>query len=499
MPGVPSGPSGVPASLRTALAVRAPALAVRAPAPAGLIGNLGLHLPAVVPYRANMSGNPAGSTADQAAHPDASHGVSAGIPRDTTAAVAASAGLVTAGADARRAVYDRATAGLDPPLAIVDLAAFDHNAADLARRAAGRPIRVASKSVRCRYLLDRVLGRPGYAGVLCYSLREALFLCARGTSDDLVVGYPTADRGAIAALATDPAARRSITLMADSAGQLDLIDQAAGTGHPEIRLCLELDASWRPLAGRAAVHIGARRSPLHSPEQAAAFTRAVLARPGFRLVGVMSYEAQIAGLGDAPPGRPVRAAALRLIQRFSASELRERRAEAIRQIRALAPLEFVNGGGTGSLEVTAADPSVTELAAGSGLMGPTLFDAYRRFSPHPALLYALPVVRRPGGPNAPVATLFSGGYPASGPAGPDRLPSPYLPAGLKLSATEGAGEVQTPVLGAAASGLRIGDRVWLRHAKAGELAERFAEYYLVEGDAPARAVPTYRGEGQCFG
>jgi D-serine deaminase-like pyridoxal phosphate-dependent protein len=395
-----------------------------------------------------------------------------------------------------RVRYDEATAGLDPPLAIVDLAAFDHNAADLVRRAGGRPIRVASKSVRCRFLLDRVLAGPGYAGVLCYTLREALWLCANGTSDDLVVGYPTADRAALAALAADPAARRTITLMADSAEHLDLIDSLVGAGHPDIRLCLDLDASWRPLARRPYVHIGVRRSPLHTPAHAVAFARAVLARPGFRLAGVMSYEAQIAGLGDAPPGRPLRAAALRWIQRFSAAELRERRGAAVRQIRELAPLEFVNGGGTGSLEITAADPSVTELTAGSGLMGPTLFDAYRSFSPRPALLYALPVVRRPGGA---AATLFSGGYIASGPASPDRLPSPYLPGGLKLSTTEGAGEVQTPVLGPAAGSLRVGDRVWLRHAKAGELAERFADYYLVEDGQPARAVPTYRGEHQCFG
>ena len=391
---------------------------------------------------------------------------------------------------------DQATKGLDPPLAAVDLTAFDHNAGDLVRRAAGLPIRVASKSVRCRALLDRVLDRPGYAGLLCYSLREALWLCAQGTSDDLVVGYPTADRAALASLAADPRARRTITLMADSAEQLDLVDEAVGSGHPELRVCLDLDASWRPLAGRAAVHIGARRSPLHTPEQTAAFARAVLARPGFALVGAMSYEAQIAGLGDAPPGRPLRGAALRVIQRLSASELRERRGEAIRQVQALAPLEFVNGGGTGSLETTAADPAVTEVTAGSGLMGPTLFDAYRRFSPRPALFYALPVVRRPGGP---VATLFSGGYIASGPPGRDRAPGLHWPAGLKLTGTEGAGEVQTPVLGPAAARLRVGDRVWLRHAKAGELAERFNDYYLVENGAPARPVPTYRGEGQCFG
>ncbi len=313
------------------------------------------------------------------------------------------------------------------------------------------------------------------------------------------MGYPTVDRGAMAALAADPAARRGITLMVDSPEQLDLIDQAAGSGHPEIRLCLELDASWRPLAGRPAVHIGARRSPLHTPEQAVAFARAVLARPGFRLVGVMSYEAQIAGLGDAPPGRPVRAAALRLIQRLSAAELRERRGEAIRQIRALTPLEFVNGGGTGSLETTAADPSVTEVAAGSGLMRA---DPVRRLPPFLTAPGAAvraagrPASRRPARPGRhPVLRRLRGLRPGR----PDRLPAPYLPAGLKLSATEGAGEVQTPVLGAAAAGLRVGDRVWLRHAKAGELAERFTEYHLVEDGSPARAVPTYRGEGQCFG
>ena len=170
----------------------------------------------------------------------------------------------------------------------------------------------------------------------------------------------------------------------------------------------------------------------------------------------MGYEGQIAGLGDAPPGHPVRARLIRGIQDRSAVELRQRRIEAVRLIQALVSLEFVNGGGTGSLESTALDESVTELTAGSGLVGPTLFDAYRRFSPDPALLFALPVVRRPG---PSIATLFSGGYVASGTGTRDRLPRPYLPAGLTLTGVEGAGEVQTPVRGAAADRLRPGDRV----------------------------------------
>ena len=393
--------------------------------------------------------------------------------------------------------FERATARLDPPFAVVDVAAFDSNARDLVRRGSGLPIRVVSKSLRCRYLIERALAQPGYRGVMCYSLAEALWLHASGTSDDLLVAYPTADRGALRALAADSAARRHVTVTVDSAAHLDFIDETLGDGHPEIRVCLELDVSWRPFGDRPPVQIGTWRSPLREPAQAALFAETILARPGFVLAGVLGYEGQIAGLGDAPPGHPVRAALVRAIQARSAGELRERRIETVRRIRALTPLEFVNGGGTGSLESTAADKSVTELAAGSGLVGPTLFDAYRKFRPQPAVLYALPVVRRPG---PRIATLFSGGYIASGTGTPDRLPAPFRPAGLRLSRVEGAGEVQTPVFGDAAAGLGLGARVWMRHAKAGELAERFTEYHVIEAEGTEiQSFPTYRGEGQCFG
>ena len=393
-------------------------------------------------------------------------------------------------------LYERVTAQIDPPFAVVDLDAFDRNAGDLVKRANGVPIRVVTKSLRCRQLVERVLARPGYQGVMCYSLAEALWLHDAGTSDDLLVAYPTTNRASLRALASDEAARRHITITVDSAAHLDFIDATLGDGHPDIRVCLELDVSWRPLPYGPVIQIGTWRSPLREPAQAAVFAETVLARPGFTLTGIMGYEGQIAGLGDSPPGHPLRAAALRAIQARSAAELAGRRAETVRRIRAMTDLEFVNGGGTGSLESTAADSSVTELAAGSGLVGPTLFDAYRKFRPRPALLYALPVVRRPG---PGIATLFSGGYIASGTGTPDRLPRPFRPEGLRLTRTEGAGEVQTPVLGAAADSLRTGDRVWLRHAKGGELAERFTEYHLVGGDALVTNAPTYRGEGRCFG
>jgi D-serine deaminase-like pyridoxal phosphate-dependent protein len=408
----------------------------------------------------------------------------------------ATARTAAAAPEALRARYDRATAAIDPPLAILDEDAFDRNAADLTRRAANHPIRVATKSLRCRYLIERALASPGYQGVMCYSLAEALWLHTMGTSDDLLVAYPTVDRQGLRALAANATARQQITIMVDSAAHLDVVDRALGDGHPEIRVCLELDVSWRPLARNPLVHIGTRRSPVHEPRQAAELATVITSRKGFRLAGVMGYEGQIAGLPDAPPGHPIRAQLIRFIQARSVPELSQRRAEAIRLIGAITSLEFVNGGGTGSLETTARDTSVTELTAGSGLVGPTLFDGYTRFTPAPALLFALPVVRRPG---PAIATLFSGGYVASGTGTADRLPRPYLPAGLSLTGVEGAGEVQTPVRGAAAASLEPGDRVWLRHAKAGELAERFREYHVIHEDGQVTAVPTYRGEGQCFG
>jgi D-serine deaminase-like pyridoxal phosphate-dependent protein len=387
---------------------------------------------------------------------------------------------------------DRATSGLETPVAVVDLAAFDANAAALSTRSAGKPIRVASKSVRVRALLERVLARPGWSGVMAYTLPEAIWLVRSGVTDDVLVAYPSVDRTAIAELAADPQLTAAIALMVDSPAHLDLIDAVVAPGRrSDLRICLELDAAWRP-AGP--LHIGVLRSPIHSAAQAGALAAQVVKRPGFRLVGLMSYEAQIAGLGDAPPGQALRGRAIRMMQRRSLRELLSRRMAAVRAVREHADLEFVNGGGTGSMAATAADPSVTEVAAGSGLMGPTMFDGYRAWRPSPAAFFALSVVRRP---TPRIATVLGGGWIASGPGEPSRQPTPWLPEGLQLRSDEGAGEVQTPLLGAAAERLRPGDRVWFRHAKAGELCEHVNEVHLVDGDTAA-PTPTYRGEGYAF-
>ncbi|KQM83005.1 amino acid deaminase/aldolase [Agromyces sp. Leaf222] len=384
-----------------------------------------------------------------------------------------------------------ATGHLDAPVGALHLGALRHNAHDMLRRANGMPIRVASKSIRVRSVIEALLRLPGYHGVLAYTLAEAIWLA--DTVDDLVVGYPTAERGSIRRLATDPQLAGRITLMVDSIAQLDLIDSViAPTGREPIRIALELDASWNaPLLG----HLGVRRSPVHEPADAGALAAYIATRPGFRLVGMMGYEAQIAGVTNRPAGKPVDGAVNRWMQSRSMPELIERRTRAVAAVREHADLEFVNGGGTGSLEATSADPSVTEVAAGSGLFGGHLFDGYEHFRPAPAAAFAMDVVRRP---SAQHATILGGGWVASGPPAPDRLPRIVWPEGLEMLPREAAGEVQTPVTGPAVAQLRAGDRVWFRHTKSGELSEHLNEFQLVDDDRIVDTLPTYRGEGKVF-
>ena len=381
-----------------------------------------------------------------------------------------------------------ATADLEAPLGVLGLDALAWNAHDTVRRASGLPIRLATKSLRVREAIESVLALPGWSGVLAYSLAEALWLAE--TVDDVVLGYPTVDRAALARLALDAAAASRITLMIDSVAQLDLVDSVVPPrSRSELRVALDLDVSIHlPVLG----HLGVRRSPLTDTDAVVRLGREIAMRPGFRLVGLMGYEAQVAGVADRYARNPAYERVIAGVKRRSIDEVHERRAAAVAGLRQIAELEFVNGGGTGSLESTAADPSVTEVTSGSGLFGGHLFDRYRSFRPAPAAAFVLPVVRVP----APgVATAEGGGWIASGPIGPDRRPLPVWPAGLEYEPREQAGEVQTPLRGGR---LRVGDRVVLRHAKSGEPAERLAAYALVRGGVLEGEAPTYRGEGRTF-
>ncbi|GAA3831028.1 amino acid deaminase/aldolase [Nocardioides panacisoli] len=382
---------------------------------------------------------------------------------------------------------------LPTPTFVVDLDAFDANADDLLGRAGGTPVRVASKSLRVPALVRRALGREGFAGVLAYTLAEALFLEEQEVADDILVGYPSVDPVALAALVRSPRAASRITLMVDDVAHLDAVDAIRASTAVPVQVAIDVDAGLR-WAGQ---QIGPRRSPLYDVGSVVALARVIGDRPGFQLVGVMTYEGQVAGVPDDVPHQRARSAAVRRIKAMSVRQLAYRRqaiAEALAAVPGVA-LRFWNAGGTGSLESSAADPAVTELTAGSGLLGPALFDHYQGFLPRPAAFFGLPVTRRPA---AGVATVQGGGLVASGPAGKDRLPVPWAPAGLELLGLEGAGEVQTPVTGPGAAALRVGDLVWFRHAKSGEPFEHANQVHLVVGDTVVESVRTYRGHGHAF-
>ncbi len=376
------------------------------------------------------------------------------------------------------------------PTYVVDLDAFDANAADLARRAAGKPIRVASKSLRVPALIRRALQADGFAGVLAYSLREALWLCEQGISDDLVMGYPSTDLEALRRLTSSEPALAAVTLMVDDVRHLDLVDSARASSA-QVRVAIDVDAGLR--LGPA--HVGPKRSPLHDAAGVVELAEEVGRRDGFRLVGVMTYEGQVAGVPDEVPHQRLRSATVRRIKTASVAQLTRRRAEIASALHEVADLEFWNAGGSGSIETSVADPAVTEATAGSGLLVSGLFDHYRSFDPLPAAYFGVRVTRRP---SPTVATVAGGGLIASGPTGGDRSPVPWAPPGLHLTGLEGAGEVQTPLTGPGASALVVGELVWFRHAKAGELAEHVNDVHLLRGNEIVDVVPSYRGTGNAW-
>ncbi|WP_293773482.1 alanine racemase [uncultured Corynebacterium sp.] len=378
------------------------------------------------------------------------------------------------------------------PCAVVDVEAFDYNAAEMRSQADGLPIRVASKSLRSVTALRRALDTDGFRGILAYSVPEAIAL-ARVGFDDIVVAYPSVNVPALRELAADAALREAVTVMIDSTAHLDLL----GTlGAGPVRVAMDLDCTFRPVRRTGRWAIGPRRSPVRTADDAAALARACARSPHVQLVGMMAYEGQVASVPDGETG-PV-GAVKRWIRTSSLDDLAPRRAACIAAVRDHADLEFVNGGGTGSLGESAAEAAefgtLTELAAGSGFYTPAIFDSFTGVNHKAAAFFACSVSRLPA---KGWATVNSGGWVASGPPAADRLPVPVLPAGLKYSGTEGPGEVQTPLRGRATKNLHVGDLVWFRHAKAGEMTEHVPELIAVSSSGVER-WDTYRGQGWTF-
>lgn len=388
--------------------------------------------------------------------------------------------------------YRGAIEGRMLPLAWVDLDKFDANTEAIRLRAQRRPVCVATKSVRCVSLLKRIqAASPQFHSFMAYSLREAVYLAGQGL-DKILVAYPVWSEALHAPLCETLQSGKSITLMIDCDEHLEFLD-AIGEKHGcEIPVCIDLDMS----TSFPGLHFGVRRSPVRSAEAAMALWTLARGLKHVKLTGLMGYEAQIAGVPDRVPGKALKNAIVRLLKRRSLAEVAQRRTEAVQGLRAAGcPLTLVNGGGTGSIETTIGEDLVTEVTAGSGFYTPTLFDHYGNFHHDPAAGFALEITRQP---TETIYTCHGGGYIASGSAGPEKLPSPWLPHGCALLPMEGAGEVQTPIVYSGREKLTIGSPVFFRHAKAGELCERFNTLHLISRGGIVDEVKTYRGDGMCF-
>ena len=386
--------------------------------------------------------------------------------------------------------YRALTRGEALPCALVDLDAFEANVRALVEplRGSGKTLRVATKSVRCPDLVRRVmeLAGPVAHGLMTYTAAETAYWADAG-QQDLLLAYPVARPAEAGVVARTNAGGAVAAVVVDGPEHLELLAHAAREAGTVVPVVLELDVAWRPLG--SVVHVGVRRSPLREPADVVALARRAAATAGLRFHGVMAYEAQLAGVADA--GAAVRA--MKAASHADVLKVRAAVAKALTQA-GLAATVF-NGGGTGTLAACAREDALTEVTAGSGFLDSHLFDNYRGLALEPAAYFALAVVRRP---DARHVTCHGGGYVASGGAGRDRLPVPALPPGLRLLGLEGAGEVQTPVEVGPDVMLELGDPVFFRHAKAGELAEHFKEYLLVRADRIEARAPTYRGLGQCF-
>jgi D-serine deaminase-like pyridoxal phosphate-dependent protein len=380
--------------------------------------------------------------------------------------------------------YSAALREVPRPTAFADLDALEENIQKVLSYSGDRPIRIATKSIRCLPLLKDIQASHGrFIGFMTFSARESLYLSRQGLNDFLI-GYPFMQKGEVEAYVELRQQGKRAIAMVDSIEQAEAIHYGLRGTKVEGLVCLDVDVSsdWGWL------YFGVRRSPLRWEEQVLALAQSIRRLEHIRIVGVMAYEAQIAGLPDR--GLGLKTPIVRFLKRRSWREVQRKRQAIVQALRdAGFELEFVNGGGTGSLPLSAADPSVTEVTAGSAFFAPALFDGYEAVRFRPAAGFSLEITRRPA---ENIFTCQGGGYVASGAPGPDKLPRPWLPPTARLLPHEGAGEVQTPVyIPNPPAFLRPGEPLYFRHAKAGELCQRFPLLYLVRKDKLTGFYSTY--------
>lgn len=388
--------------------------------------------------------------------------------------------------------YKNILKGQDLPLAFVDLDILDQNIKDILSRTKGKKIRIASKSIRCEYILKHILqSSPVFQGLMTFTGKEALTLLDNGY-DDVLMGYPVVNPKDIEGFCLATKAEKSAVLMVDDIEHFQLIQKEAEKHQVVQPVCIDVDMS----SDYPGVHFGVYRSPINSVEKFKNLVDKAMTFPNVKIVGLMGYEAQIAGVGDTSPYNGLKNYAIKILKKLSIKELQKRRTDCVQYLidNGLKPT-LINGGGTGSIESTQLEEFVTEITVGSGFYSPALFDYYEGFKHLPAAGYAIQIVRSP---QKGMFTALGGGYVASGSISLDKQPKPYLPEGIQLTENEGTGEVQTPFIYKGKDNLKIGDPVLFRHSKAGELCERFSHLKLIQGGKIIEQIPTYRGNGWTF-
>lgn len=395
--------------------------------------------------------------------------------------------------------YREAIKGLPLPLAFVNLDEFDVNINYVRKiiEKSGRTVRVGTKSIRCEPLIRRIfeLGGSSFKGLLTYTAEETAWLAEKGY-DDFIIAYPTVQGSDLELILGMIEKGKSVLPMVDCPEHLKIFSEAAESRKLKLPLCLEIDMSFRPL-NISRIHLGLRRSPLRKPAEVIDFLNKAKDYSSLEIKALMGYEGHIAGTNDAIPGKGLNNIFMRRLKRSSVNELTARRQAVVATLQDQGiDLEIINGGGSGSLISTLGDLSVTEVTVGSGFFCPGLFHHFNEVKYKPSAFFAIQVVRKPA---SNMITCLGGGYTASGPAGSEKLPLPVLPPNLKYLPLEGAGEVQTPfTLPKNCPALKLGDPIFLQHAKGGELCERFEKLALIKNWSVTGAVPTYRGEGKTF-
>lgn len=377
------------------------------------------------------------------------------------------------------------------PNLLLDLDALDNNCSEIAKKANGKKIRVATKSIRSVKVLERILSSdPIYQGVMCFTADEAIFLAEKGFKD-ILIGYPSWDEYSLAQISKLSDDLKVITVMVDCLQHVEFLAQIAVKTSGTFNLCIDVDMS----SSFAGFHFGVRRSPLKTADEVLKVVERINQYGNLKFKGMMGYEAQIAGVGDDAPSKYIKNKLVSIMKQKSISEVENRRTTIISALKKHGfPPELVNGGGTGSITTTVIENEITEVTVGSGFYAPLLFDYYRDMQYEPALFFALPIVRKPGNH---IYTCLGGGYVASGAVDKDKLPMPIFPKGAKLLPMEGAGEVQTPIY-YDLDELKIGDAIIFRAAKAGEVCERFTDILCYTENQIVDCYKTYRGDGVCF-